>query len=320
LELLEGRLAPATHTWTGASSTSSDWSDAANWTGGAPASAEANAVLIFPAAARRQNTDDIANLTVLSIAFTDNDYVIGGNQSITLTGGITDSPSAMGSNTFNVNLNVNDVQEFTVTENSTLRLGGVISGPGGVSKSGTGRGILVLAGVNTYQGPTRVSYGTLRMGVDNALPTTTALTVGGGFGDMVFDLNNFNSTVGSLDGYYGSVRFGDGGRANLTVGTNNTSTLFNGLFSGNGGLTKVGAGTLTTAVCNVSIPGQTNVTGGILRLLCGSLSGGGISIASGAAFEAAAGTTVNSLAGAGDLSLATGSLTINVAAGQTRAC
>src|SRR5262249_44055779 len=39
LEVLEGRLVPATHTWTGAGA-DLNWSTAANWTGGVPTSGE----------------------------------------------------------------------------------------------------------------------------------------------------------------------------------------------------------------------------------------------------------------------------------------
>ena len=38
LELLEGRITPAVHTWVGAGTTPL-WSDAANWSGGAPGGA-----------------------------------------------------------------------------------------------------------------------------------------------------------------------------------------------------------------------------------------------------------------------------------------
>jgi hypothetical protein len=42
LEALEDRLTPATHTWTGASTSSPHWSDPGNWTGGAPQPGESN--------------------------------------------------------------------------------------------------------------------------------------------------------------------------------------------------------------------------------------------------------------------------------------
>ena len=49
VEPLEDRLVPAVHTWTGASTSGTHWSDAANWAGGAPAAGESNVVLNFGA-------------------------------------------------------------------------------------------------------------------------------------------------------------------------------------------------------------------------------------------------------------------------------
>ena len=80
LEVLEDRLAPATHTWTGLSATSSNWSDAANWdAAGAPVTGTLDNQLVFPAAARQSNTNDLNNLFATSIQFTAPGYVLGGN-------------------------------------------------------------------------------------------------------------------------------------------------------------------------------------------------------------------------------------------------
>src|SRR5438105_566646 len=64
LERLDGRIAPATLTWTGAVSTL--WSDPGNWQGGAvPANGD---TLVFPSVGvtNRTTTDDIASLTTLA--------------------------------------------------------------------------------------------------------------------------------------------------------------------------------------------------------------------------------------------------------------
>src|SRR5262249_50893250 len=84
LELLEHRLAPATHTWTGA--TSNLWSDNTNWNGGSPAG-DTSAVLVFPGGtANLSIMNDLNNLAVQSITFSGNGYSISGNQ-LTLGGG-----------------------------------------------------------------------------------------------------------------------------------------------------------------------------------------------------------------------------------------
>src|SRR6476646_449990 len=71
MELLEDRTAPATLTWTGASS--ANWNDAGNWTGGGVPSA-ANNVLNFTAGASvasYTSTNDIPGLTGITINITD---------------------------------------------------------------------------------------------------------------------------------------------------------------------------------------------------------------------------------------------------------
>src|ERR1700688_1138381 len=113
LELLEHRLAPAVHTWTGDSIIyppfipSPNWSDPANWAEGAPPSAgESGVQLIFPAgAALIANINDISSLTVASIQFAGTGYVLTGN-AITLTGNttISDADTTFGTNTINLTL------------------------------------------------------------------------------------------------------------------------------------------------------------------------------------------------------------------------
>src|SRR5262249_47398926 len=161
--LLESRLAPATHTWTGASTTSSNWSDNANWTGGAPTNSEPNVVLIFPAAAQRANTDDITNLTVDSITFSANDYVIGGSPTITLKSFVTADAGVTTTDALNVNLTLStDPQPANITVSAggaALRLGGVINGSRALNKDGSGT--LLLAAANTsYR--TMIAAGTLQ--------------------------------------------------------------------------------------------------------------------------------------------------------------
>ncbi|HYO75678.1 MAG TPA: Calx-beta domain-containing protein [Thermoanaerobaculia bacterium] len=77
------RLSAATHVWTGASSNL--FSDLRNWSGGSPAG-DREAELVFPEALRQSVTNDIAGLTVRSITFTTDGYVIRGN-AITLLEG-----------------------------------------------------------------------------------------------------------------------------------------------------------------------------------------------------------------------------------------
>ena len=103
------------------------------------------------------------------------------------------------------------------TVNNTLTLNGAISGPGDISfaaaTDGSGAGLVNLNAASNYGGATIINNsfassasspaGILRLGIDNALPTGTALIFGTAGTTSptnagVLDLNGHNQTVGSL--------------------------------------------------------------------------------------------------------------------------
>ncbi len=55
-----------------------------------------------------------------------------------------------------------------------------------------------INGASSYTGATQVDNGILRIGVNNALPVTTAVRLGTGTTAGILDLNGFNQTVGAL--------------------------------------------------------------------------------------------------------------------------
>ncbi len=140
-----------------------------------------------------------------------------------------------------------------------------MSGSGGLTKVGTG--MLTLSGASTYSGATAVNAGTLQAGAANAFSASSAFTVAGG---ATLDLASFDQTIGSLAGG-GSVTLGS---ATLTTGTDNTSTTFSGTMSGIGGLTKVGAGTLTLSGANIYF-GGTTINAGTLAVSADNNLGNG---------------------------------------------
>lgn len=62
----------------------------------------------------------------------------------------------------------------------------------------SGSGTLLLGAANTYTGGTSVTAGVLRLGVNQALPATGAVSVNGGASSGVIDFNGTNATVASL--------------------------------------------------------------------------------------------------------------------------
>ncbi len=167
-------------------------------------------------------------------------------------------------------------------DNSNTAFAGVISGAGGLAKAGAG--VFTLGGVNTYAGATAINGGTLRVGVANALPANTAVSVGAG---GTLDLAGNSQAIGSLAGVAGS--FVTLGAGTLTTGGDNTNTAFAGIISGTGGLTKVGTGVFTLSGVNTyaglttiqagtlantgTLAGGANVTGGTLNT-SGTINGG----------------------------------------------
>ena len=138
----------------------------------------------------------------------------------------------------------------------------IISGTGPLTKSGSGTGILVLSGVNTYSGATNVTSGTLQLGAAGVIPDASALTVNG-----TLDMKGFSETVGSLSGI-GVVTNTTATAETLTVGGDGTSTTYSGTIiagSGSTSLAKTGAGTLTISGTNTYI-GTTTISAGIIKL------------------------------------------------------
>ena len=146
------------------------------------------------------------------------------------------------------------------TSGNTDTVSGTVSGSGNLTvtdSSTAGNGVLILSGTNSYSGGTTVNSGTLRLGSSTALPGSGTVSVSGG----TLDFNGFNQTIGSLSGG-GTISLGS---ASLTVGGNNASTTFTGVLTGTGGLVKTGTGTLILDGVN-TFTGGTTVSGGVLEV------------------------------------------------------
>jgi len=163
---------------------------------------------------------------------------------------------------------------------------GVISGDGGINKTGTET--LTLSGANTYEGPTAISAGTLALGNAGTIANSSGVSLEGNTGK--FSISLANKTIKRLSTsattYTGAEVIL--GANTLTIGTSATSAdgggTFAGVISGDGGITKRGTETLTLSGIN-TYQGTTAINTGQLTLA----SGGTIANSSGVSFTSSTG-------------------------------
>ena len=145
---------------------------------------------------------------------------------------------------------------------------GTIEDTGGtLSLEKIGSGKLTLTNNNTFSGGTAVNGGTLQVGNDDALGSTSgSLTVSG---DSTLDLNGYSVCVGAISGdAYGYIDNSSDAGCTLTVGNGDATSAFDGTIENSAGpisLDKTGSGTLTLGGDN-TYSGSTMIGDGSLVL------------------------------------------------------
>jgi autotransporter-associated beta strand protein len=200
--------------------------------------------------------------------------------------------------------------------NVSTTLSGVIqAGPGvsGGSLTKVGTGTLTLGNANTHTGVTALSTGTLKL--TNALALQLSI-LNLGVSTLVFDssVTPHAFTFGGLAGS-ANLNLRDNAASPhavaLSVGGNDSDTLYSGGLTGTGSLTKIGAGTVTLSGLN-SYSGTTTVSNGRLVVNGSLTNSSAVAVGSGSILSGA-GTingpvTVNS---GGEVLLTGGTLTVN---------
>ncbi|MFO1491983.1 MAG: autotransporter-associated beta strand repeat-containing protein [Kiritimatiellia bacterium] len=188
-----------------------------------------------------------------------------------ITLGAAQTWSNNGGNALTVSGNVaNAGNTLTLGGSGAVALTSVVSGAGGLGKSGAGTA--TLSGANTFSGAVAVNGGTLKAGVasvagvSGAFGNGTAVTLANTPG-AALDITGFNTQIGSLAGGGASGGNVTLGAAALTVAGTGTTT-YSGVIAGSGGsLVKTGSGSLTLAGnTSNTYTGGTTLTTGVLGL------------------------------------------------------
>lgn len=275
VESLEQRSLMATLTWDGNGGNGKNyiWSAWSNWS---PDRVPQNGdTLVFTGTKKLTHSNNMAGLSIPQVNIQSNGFNIDGQGIALGSGGIHFVGGT--SSTFGLPLAISASDTpVEVTGSRTLSLTDVISGSGGISKSGSGTAVLHSS--NTFSGDTRVTGGALQLNAATALQQST-LDYNRYGGNLSFGTLTA-ATLGGLSGNQDlTLVNAAGGSVALTVGANGQSTTYAGVLGGSGSLTKSGSGTLSLTGAS-SYSGDTLVTGGTLAVT-GSLQNSHVAVSAG---------------------------------------
>ncbi len=174
--------------WTGGGA-NDNWSLGANWGGAAPLDATP---LIFSGANRQTNFNDLLGLAG-PVTLNNGGFTLAGHP-LTLRGGLV----SVGDNTWAIDSALSRAQSFTnvsgtltlagavdnngnlltVFVNDAMAINGLLSGTGGLTKSGPGA--LTLTAPNTFTGPSTLAAGSLVLSGAGSLADSPQIDVGNG--------------------------------------------------------------------------------------------------------------------------------------------
>jgi fibronectin-binding autotransporter adhesin len=180
--------------------------------------------------------------------------------------------------------NITNNGELIANRSDLFSMPNVISGTGSLVHAGSGT--LELVSTNTFSGPTTITNPAATLSVFNgtALQNSTLAYDNAG-GTLSFD-SNVAATLGALDGSKDLALTNTlAGPVTLTVGGNGAGTTYSGVLSGDGSLTKIGAGTMILTAAH-TYTGATAATGGALELdATGSINGTSLTVGTNGRFS-----------------------------------
>ena len=188
----------------------------------------------------------------------DADNIIFNGGGLAITSGVTFSA--------NRGVTMTGAGTINTASSTTSTIQGIITGSGTLTKAGDGD--LILSGTNTHSGTLAITDGSVVL--SGSLNDTQAVTVSSG---ATFDTSG-DETIGSIAGA-GTLDIEH--KSQLTVGGDNSSTIFSGIIqsnsgTGTGGITKQGTGTLTLSGNN-TFSGGVTVTAGTIAVTANNALG-----------------------------------------------
>ncbi|MEZ5388223.1 MAG: autotransporter-associated beta strand repeat-containing protein [Prosthecobacter sp.] len=258
------------------------------------------------------------------------DQTVSGNTAVNgLTGGLNivlnNTGNTSGTHTWNVS------GDLTGTQTATIQSTAILSGVGGLTK--TGKGTLIFEGANLYSGMTTVAEGELHLNTSGGQAVAGDVTVAGGtlrllqadqistvsgifVSEGVFDLQGFNQTLASVQLTGGDIT-GSTGILTSTSAFDLQAGVISAILGGTAGVVKSTAGVVTLSGVNVFTGGTLVNAGTLIGTSSAALgSNSGLSVASGATFAYRPATGGSFNLGSGAITLVGGS-TIGGALGGT---
>lgn len=219
----------------------------------------------FTVAQALSGNGSLAKLGAGTLTLLGNNSYAGGTTisagTLKLGDGVTDG-AIVGDVVDNASLVVNNLNATT--------LSGAISGTGSLTQAGAGT--LTLAGNNSYAGGTNLNGGVISVAQDHNL--------GAASGALNFNGGTLQVTGTDFEGTGRAISWGANGGSFDIVNAGNTFAL-SSQFTGSGGLTKDGAGTLALSGNSSGFDGEINIIAGAIRLDGGNLGTGAVHVATG---------------------------------------
>lgn len=275
----------ANFTWDGGAGSGSEWSRDNNWVGNNAPPSNGTADLFFAGATRLDANADLATWTIRSLTFNNGagSFNIQGGTLVLGSGGITNNDNS--EQDVSNNLVLSAPQSFDTTSTggldingsinnggnlltlssagstASVRLFGVISGSGGITKTGAGAAIMSGVAANTYTGTTTVTQGALQLGFSSSDAGVTRINgpvlINGGAlnvsqNEQIADsvtvtitsgslgvASGVSETIGALDMTTGTVAIAGGSLTvgNLSLNASDIQGGINSTFTLNGNAT-----------------------------------------------------------------------------------